>query len=115
MLKRPSIRKIAFMLILFGIACSITSFKFNTASDSTYPKQKSSPLRTIIIDPICLTPAVKALAQSIYDDRRFADLPNLADALEELGCTNHEIARHCRQQGEHVRGCWAVDLLLCKQ
>jgi len=51
MIKRPPIRKIAFMLILSGIACSITSFKFNTASDSTNPKQKLSPLRTIIIDP----------------------------------------------------------------
>src|SRR5882724_9825 len=51
MIKRPPIRKIALLLILSGITCSITSFKFNTASDSAYPKQKSSPLRTIIIDP----------------------------------------------------------------
>jgi hypothetical protein len=38
--------------------------------------------------------------------------PILADALEEAGCTNPEILEHCRTQGEHVRGCWVVDLVL---
>jgi hypothetical protein len=44
----------------------------------------------------------------------FADMPILADALEEAGCTDAAILDHCRQPGEHVRGCWVVDLLLGK-
>jgi hypothetical protein len=35
----------------------------------------------------------------------------LADALEEAGCSESEILRHCREPGEHVRGCWVVDLV----
>jgi hypothetical protein len=58
---------------------------------------------------------VRKLAQAIYDERRFGDLPILADALEEAGCDNADIPAHCRQPGEHVRGCWVVDLLLAKE
>jgi hypothetical protein len=54
------------------------------------------------------------LAQAIYDDRAFDRLSILADALEEAGCDNADILNHCRQPGEHVRGCWVVDLLLGK-
>ncbi len=57
---------------------------------------------------------IPKLAQAIYDDRAFDRLPILADALEEAGCTNADILNHCRQPGEHVRGCWVVDLLLGK-
>ncbi len=57
---------------------------------------------------------IPKLAQVIYDDRAFDRLPILADALEEAGCTNTDILNHCRQPGEHVRGCWVVDLLLGK-
>jgi hypothetical protein len=54
---------------------------------------------------------VAKLAAAIYDGRRFADLPILADALEDAGCADAAILAHCRGGGEHVRGCWAVDLL----
>jgi hypothetical protein len=57
---------------------------------------------------------VRRIAQGIYIDRAFDRLPILADALEEAGCTNADILAHCRQPGEHVRGCWVVDLLLGK-
>jgi hypothetical protein len=50
----------------------------------------------------------------IYDDRTFADLPILADALEDAGCTDADILTHCRVPGEHVRGCWLLDALLRK-
>ena len=43
------------------------------------------------------------------------DFAVLADALEEAGCTNPEILSHCRSSGEHVRGCWVVDLILGKE
>jgi hypothetical protein len=55
------------------------------------------------------------LAQSIYDNRRFEDMPILADALEDAGCSSKEMLEHCRCGGEHVRGCWLVDLLLQKE
>lgn len=39
----------------------------------------------------------------------------IADALEDAGCDNADILNHCRQPGEHVRGCWVVDLVLGKE
>ncbi len=67
------------------------------------------------IDPLWLTPNVVALAGTIYDDRAFDRMPILADALEDAGCDNADILAHCRGGGEHVRGCWVVDLLLGKK
>ena len=58
--------------------------------------------------------AVVRMAQSIYDDRSFDNLPILAHALEEAGCTDAEVLTHCREPGPHVRGCWVVDLILGK-
>jgi hypothetical protein len=54
------------------------------------------------------------LAQAIHDERAFDRLPILADALEDGGCVEESILAHCRQPGEHVPGCWVVDLLLGK-
>jgi hypothetical protein len=55
------------------------------------------------------------MARTIYEDRRFEFLPFLADALEEAGCTDASILNHCREPGEHVRGCWLLDLILGKE
>jgi hypothetical protein len=55
------------------------------------------------------------LAQAIYDERRFGELPVLADALEDAGCTDEAILSHLRGPGPHVRGCWALDLILRKE
>jgi hypothetical protein len=52
------------------------------------------------------------LARSIYEERRFRDLPILADALEDSGCTEPDILDHCRKPGVHARGCWLLDLVL---
>jgi hypothetical protein len=57
---------------------------------------------------------VRRIAQAIYDERTFDRMPILVDALEDAGCTDRDILDHCRQPGEHVRGCWVVDLLLGK-
>jgi hypothetical protein len=70
--------------------------------------------RPVTCDPAWRTANMIARAQSIYDDRAFDRLPILADALEDAGCDNSDILNHCRQPGEHVRGCWVVDLLLGK-
>lgn len=58
---------------------------------------------------------IVSMARRMYASRNFSDLPILADALEEAGCTNADILNHCRQPGDHVRGCWVVDLLLGKK
>jgi len=58
---------------------------------------------------------VPNLARSIYDDRRFSDMPILADALMDAGCDNQDLLRHCREPGEHVRGCWVLDLVLGRE
>src|SRR5437763_179581 len=73
-----------------------------------------NPCCPVAFAPVWRTPTVTAVAQTIYAERRFADLPILADALEEAGCSCAEILDHCRQPGEHVRGCWVVDLVLNK-
>jgi hypothetical protein len=56
--------------------------------------------------------AISKLAQAIYGGRAFDRLSVLADALEEVGCTNAEILKHCRHPAMHARGCWVLDLLL---
>jgi hypothetical protein len=73
-----------------------------------------NPFRPVTFDRTWRTTTVKQLAQVIYDDKAFDRLPILADALEEAGCSN-EIASHFREPGDHVRGCWALDLLLGKE
>jgi hypothetical protein len=52
------------------------------------------------------------LAQAIYEEGRWNELPVLADALEDAGCDSAEILNHLRSAGPHVRGCWALDAVL---
>jgi hypothetical protein len=56
--------------------------------------------------------AVPGLARGIYEERAFERMPILADALEEAGCDHEGLLAHCRSGEGHVRGCWALDLLL---
>jgi hypothetical protein len=57
---------------------------------------------------------VRKLAEATYQERRFEDLPVLADALLDAGCGDEEILAHCREPGPHARGCWLVDALLAR-
>ena len=82
-------------------------------------RQKESLLcdwrKAHVIDPAWLSRnggTVAAVARVIATDRRWTDLPILADALEEAGCTDAEMLSHCRQPGEHEANCWVTDLLL---
>jgi hypothetical protein len=74
-----------------------------------------NPFRPITLNPSWLTSTVVSLAQQMYDSRDFSLMPILADALQDAGCDNDDILNHCRQPGEHCRGCWVCDLLLEKQ
>ena len=79
-----------------------------------------------------LTPTVTRIARSIYDERAFERMPILGDALEDAGCADESVLRHCRGEewmeridggglswggwiqlrGPHCRGCHVLDLLL---
>jgi hypothetical protein len=83
-----------------------------------------NPFRPIAINPNWLgwnDGTVRRLASVIYNEQSLPDghldvtqMGVLGDALEDAGCANADILAHCRQPGAHVRGCWAVDLLLGK-
>lgn len=91
-------------------------------------------LRDIIGNPFRLPPVLPSallrwndavvvkLARSAYEDRLLPSghldttrLAVLADALEEASCTDPGLLGHLRSAGLHVRGCWAVDLLLGRE
>jgi hypothetical protein len=77
-----------------------------------------NPFRPITINTAWLTwhdGLLVSMAQKLYESRDFSDMPVLADALEEAGCQDQDILGHCRSGGEHVRGCWVVDILLGKE
>lgn len=77
-----------------------------------------NPFRSVAIDPGRLAwhdGLIVSMAQQMYDSRDFTDMPILADALEEAGCTDASILGHLRGTGPHARGCWAVDLMLGKE
>jgi hypothetical protein len=57
---------------------------------------------------------VTRLAESLYEGRRFEDLPALADLLEEAGCTDADLLGHLRGPGPHALGFWGLDAVLGK-
>jgi hypothetical protein len=80
-----------------------------------------NPFRPVRLGRAWLTPTVTNLAQSAYEERALPSgeldptrLAVLADALEEAGCDQPGLLSHLRGPGPHVRGCWALDLLLGK-
>ncbi len=77
-----------------------------------------NPFRSVTVRPAWLLwggGTVGSLARAVYDESAFDRLPILADALEEAGCDDADVLSHCRGPGEHVRGCWVLDLLLGKE
>jgi hypothetical protein len=74
-----------------------------------------NPFRPVAFDPAWLTSDVRLLATGIYDEKAFDRLPILADALQDAGCDSDDILNHLRDAtATHVRGCWALDLVLGK-
>jgi hypothetical protein len=79
------------------------------------------PFRPAVARTGPLAPEVIRLARAAYQERPLPSgsldatrLAVLADALEESGCTEGSLLGHLRGPGPHVRGCWALDLLLGK-
>jgi hypothetical protein len=76
------------------------------------------PFRSVTLEPSWLAwkdGAIPKLAQGIHDDRAFGRVARLADALLDAGCDSQDILSHCRRQGDHVWGCWPVDMILGKK
>lgn len=76
-----------------------------------------NPFRPVDFDPTQLRSMYGQLivqAQTIYDGRRFDEMPLLGYALMEAGCFDDAVLSHCRSRGEHVRGCWVLDAILGK-
>jgi hypothetical protein len=78
-----------------------------------------NPFRSAPFGPDHVTPTITALARAAYDECFLTSseldqtlLGVLSDALEEAGWTEEALLEHLRDPGPHVRGCWAVDLVL---
>ena len=97
------------------------SAAWNAAADAASHSQADllreiigDPLRPVRIDPAWLAwndGVVRKMARVLHDERRFAEMPLLADALEDAGCADAELLGHLRGPGEHVPGCFALDAL----
>jgi hypothetical protein len=99
------------------------------AGNKAEEKQQMALARDIFINPYLIVTIasawriaqVVALAEAAYEERALPEglldpirLTVLADALEEAGCTDPDLLGHLRSPGPHVRGCWALDLVLGK-
>ncbi|MBM3979647.1 MAG: hypothetical protein FJ304_05075 [Planctomycetes bacterium] len=75
-----------------------------------------NPFRPITFNPDWRSSDVMLLASGIYAERAFDRMPILADALQDAGCDSDDILHHLRDTiAPHVRGCWALDLVLGKE
>jgi hypothetical protein len=96
-----------------GIRCDLLREIFDN------PFHPSPALPTVVLAWNDRT--IVRLAQAIYEERQLpagtldtGRLAILADALLDAGCDDEDLIAHCRSAGPHVRGCWAVDLILGK-
>jgi hypothetical protein len=105
-------------------ACSWASV---IAAETAFDRERAVQcrlLRCIFGDPFRLKPtiepvwlvsgdgAVPRLAREIDESRCFTDLPILADALLDVGCSDERLLAHLREPGPHARGCHILDLFL---
>lgn len=75
-----------------------------------------NPFRPVMLSPDWCTDTVLTLARQMDETAEYSALPILADALQDAGCDNDDLLTHCRDKGQaHVRGCWAVDLVLGRE
>lgn len=70
-----------------------------------------NPLSVTRFDPSSRTADTVGLAKTMQTKRDYAQLPILADALQEAGCDDVELLHHC-QEAKHVRGCRVIDHVL---
>jgi hypothetical protein len=74
-----------------------------------------NPFRPVAVEPAWRTPDVMLVARGIYEEKAFDRMPILGDALQEAGCASSTLLEHCRDANlAHLRGCWALDLVLAR-
>lgn len=71
-----------------------------------------NPFHPVDFDPRWRSSTVLGLATTINAERRYERMPILADALMDAGCDDEMLLSHCQGANEHVKGCWAIELLL---
>ncbi len=75
-----------------------------------------NPFRPVTLDPAWRTDTALILARQMYESREFGTAPILADALQDAGCDSDDLLNHLRDtSATHVRGCWALDMVLGKE
>src|SRR5262249_31973350 len=75
-----------------------------------------NPFPPVSVPPVWRPDTALTLARQRYDSREFSAMPILADALQEAGCDSEDLLNHLRDtSATHVRGCWALDLVLGKE
>jgi len=75
-----------------------------------------NPFRSPAFNSDWRTTDVKLLAEGTYAANAFQRLPILADALQDAGRDSEDLLNHLRDtSATHVRGCWALDLVLGKE
>jgi hypothetical protein len=116
-------RAMAERALAWVIGCTAGS-RFDVAShEREYQADLLREIAAPLYEPVVFDPTwrvwsdatVVRLAQGIYDEHAFEQMPILGDALEEAGCTDATILDHCRKSDMHVRGCWLLDLVLAKR
>lgn len=77
-----------------------------------YPYDKSEYLLNTNLP---LTPELLYIAEGIYQQRSFEEMPILGDMLEDIGCKNIGLLEHLHDKNtQHMYGCWAMDVILNK-
>lgn len=68
----------------------------------------------VAVDPNWQAESIMALVRGIHKDQAFDRLPTLADALQDAGCDEEQVLKHCRDKSvSHEYGrCWVVDIML---
>jgi hypothetical protein len=105
---------------------NMVKFLVDERNAADHPRRRCLLLRDVFGNPFRPNPplaasvlswndgTVRRIAEGVYQERAFDRLPVLADALQDAGCDHDDLIRHCRSAGPHVRGCWAIDLILGK-
>jgi hypothetical protein len=84
----------------------------DTASGAAPGGSDSTSFNPAAFSPAWRTDDAVTLARGVLFSGDCSAMPILADALQDAGCDNAHILRHCRGSGPHVLGCWVVALVL---
>jgi hypothetical protein len=114
----PLVTEAARELVLSGLAEQAVAIAGVGEQTALLRELFGNPFRAPFLDLAWLAwngGTVRRIGRAVYDDATFEQLPVLADALEDAGCTDRTLLGHLPGPGPHVRGCWVLDLILGKE